>query len=67
MRVTTYKPGGRTQYALGFEKQARPGDLVMAFGDLRVVVSLEDAGKLRSTVIDYVDSPVGAGFKFVST
>jgi Fe-S cluster assembly iron-binding protein IscA len=54
------------RYCLVFERSLRPGDVVMDFDGLTVVVDTESANRLRGTVIDYVgdDSPSGPGFKF---
>jgi iron-sulfur cluster assembly protein len=52
------------RYCLDFERELRPGDVVMDFDGLTVVVGTESAHRLRGTVIDLVELPHGPGFKF---
>lgn len=52
------------QYSLDFEKEPRPVDLTLSFGELRVFIDPVSAGYLRGTVIDYVSGLQGTGFKF---
>lgn len=52
------------QYNLDFDKEARMGDVVLAFGDVKIFIDPVSAGYLKGTVIDYVSGLNGSGFKF---
>lgn len=52
------------EYALDFEEQERPNDVVYEQGDLKVFVDALSARYLEGTQIDYVMGMQGAGFKF---
>jgi Fe-S cluster assembly iron-binding protein IscA len=52
------------RYALDFENELKPGDVVMDFDGLTVVVSAESANRLHGTVIDLVETRDGPEFKF---
>jgi iron-sulfur cluster assembly accessory protein len=65
VRVTISPEGTLSpQYSLDFENKLRPGDVVMDFGGLTVVVGTESAHRLRGTVVNYVELPTGTGYKF---
>jgi iron-sulfur cluster assembly accessory protein len=51
-------------YALDFEKQERPGDIVATFDGVTIYVDATSAQYLNGTVIDYVSGLQEAGFKF---
>ena len=50
------------QYALAFDEQ-RPGDEVIEAAGLRILVDGPSLPYVRGSIIDYVDSMQGAGFK----
>jgi iron-sulfur cluster assembly accessory protein len=52
------------EYALDFESEARPNDVVYELDGLTVYVDGLSARYLRGTSIDYVLGMAGAGFKF---
>jgi iron-sulfur cluster assembly protein len=52
------------QYAMDFDDEMKPGDVVMDFDGLNVVMDAESARRLRGTVIDVVETPDGPGFEF---
>ena len=52
------------EYAIDFEEEARPNDLVYFQGDLKVMVDPISARYLKGTEIDYQLGMSGAGFKF---
>ncbi len=52
------------QYMLDFDKTPKDDDLVGEFFGVAVYVDPYSAGHLAGTVIDYVDSLNGSGFKF---
>lgn len=54
------------EYALDFENEARPNDLVYFQGDLKVIVDPISARYLTGTEIDYQLGMSGAGFKFTN-
>jgi iron-sulfur cluster assembly accessory protein len=54
------------QYNLDFEKEERPDDTVMSCGGVTVYIDSVSAGYLRGTVVDYVTSLQGQGFKFIN-
>lgn len=54
------------EYALDFEKEERPNDLVYFQGDLKVIVDPVSARFLKGTQIDYSLGMSGAGFKFTN-
>jgi len=54
------------QYDLNFDKEERVGDLLLSYGDVRVVIDPVSAGYLNGTVIDYVTGLNGTGFKFIN-
>ena len=52
------------RYAIDFEGELQPGDVVMDFEGLTVVASAEGARRLHGTVIDLVETRDGPEFKF---
>jgi len=54
------------QYGLDFESSTRPGDTILSFDGLKVYIDMASAQFLKGTVIDYVTSLQGAGFKFTN-
>lgn len=52
------------EYALDFENDERPTDMVYYQGDLKVMVDPISARYLAGTEIDYMLGHSGAGFKF---
>ncbi len=52
------------EYALDFDNEARPNDVVYEQDGLKVYVDGLSARYLRGTQIDYVMGMAGAGFKF---
>ena len=53
-------------YKLGFEKEPRPGDIVLETDGLAVYIDSASLPYLQGTLIDYVDSLYGGGFKFTN-
>ncbi|OGP22068.1 MAG: [Fe-S]-binding protein [Deltaproteobacteria bacterium GWA2_57_13] len=53
-------------YGLDFEKDERPGDLVLEMNGLKAYLDPSAAKYLKGTVIDYVSGLNGAGFKFTN-
>jgi iron-sulfur cluster assembly accessory protein len=51
-------------YGLDFEKQERPGDLVLAMDGVKVYLDQASAKHLAGTVIDYASGLHESGFKF---
>ena len=51
-------------YHMDFEKEAKAGDTVLEMDGLKVYVDASSRKYLEGTVIDYVSSVQGAGFKF---
>ena len=51
-------------FALDFEREEKPGDLVTVIDGLAIYVDAQSASLLRGTVIDYVTGLQDAGFKF---
>jgi len=51
-------------YGLDFEKQERPGDIVVACDGVNIYVDSGSAPYLNGTVIDYVSGLQESGFKF---
>jgi iron-sulfur cluster assembly accessory protein len=54
------------QYDLNFDKEERIGDVVLEYGDVKVIIDPISAGYLKGTVIDYTTGLNGTGFKFVN-
>lgn len=54
------------EYALDFEKEPRPTDMIYEQGDLQVIVDPISARYLKGTQIDYQLGMSGAGFKFTN-
>jgi len=52
------------EYALDFDQEPRPNDIVLEFEGLKVFVDSVSARYLDGTEIDYVLGMAGAGFKF---
>lgn len=52
------------EYALDFDLEERPNDIVYYQGDLKVIVDPISARYLKGTEIDYSLGMSGAGFKF---
>lgn len=53
-------------YGLDFEKEERPGDIVLEMDGLKVYVDQSSDQYLKQTVIDYVSALHGGGFKFAN-
>lgn len=53
------------EYALDFEKEARPNDIVYLQGDLKVIVDPISARYLKGTAIDYSHG-MTAKFEFIN-
>ena len=53
-------------YGLDFDKEEKPGDIVLEMDGFKVYVDQLSAPHLNQTVIDYVDSLHGGGFKFTN-
>jgi len=53
-------------YHMDFEKEAKAGDTVLEMDGLKVYVDASSRKYLQGTVIDYVSSVQGAGFKFLN-
>lgn len=51
-------------YGLDFDRQERPGDIVLTMDGLRVFVDAASAKHLAGTVIDYTSGLQETGFKF---
>lgn len=51
------------QYGMALEKNIRPEDLVSEFDDVKVVVDEISINYLQGATVDYVDGPMGTGFK----
>jgi iron-sulfur cluster assembly accessory protein len=52
------------EYALDFDLESRPGDILLEFNGLNVFVDPVSARYLAGTEIDYVFGPMGSGFRF---
>lgn len=52
------------EYALDFDLESRPDDILLEFDGLKVFVDPVSARYLAGTEIDYVFGPMGSGFKF---
>jgi Fe-S cluster assembly iron-binding protein IscA len=65
-RVTMYPPEAviSPRYALDFESELRPGDVVFTFGSIKVVADHDTVIRMRGTVVDYIAGPDGTGFQF---
>jgi iron-sulfur cluster assembly protein len=53
-------------YQLNFEKQPKPGDIILDCKSLTVYVDPESIPFLQGTVIDFVSGLYGGGFKFAN-
>lgn len=53
-------------YGLDFEKEAKPGDVVLETDGLKVYMNESSAKHLKGTTIDYEGGLQGAGFKFIN-
>jgi iron-sulfur cluster assembly accessory protein len=53
-------------YGLDFEKDLKPGDVVLEMDGLNVYIDLTSAKYLNGTVIDYTSGLYGGGFKFTN-
>lgn len=51
-------------YKMKFVSDARKGDILVAFGDARVIVDSKSALYLKGTHLDYSDALISGGFKF---
>ena len=51
-------------YNLDFDKEERMGDIVLEFGELKVLIDAASSSHLKGTTIDYVSGLNGSGFKF---
>ena len=53
-------------YGLDFEKETKPGDVVLEIDGLKVHMNESSAKHLKGTTIDYVSGLQGTGFKFIN-
>ena len=53
-------------YGLDFEKETKPGDVVLEIDGLKVYMNESSAKHLKGTTIDYVSGLQGTGFKFIN-
>lgn len=53
-------------YGLDFDKETKPGDVVLEMDGLKVYMNESSAKHLKGTTIDYVSGLQGAGFKFIN-
>lgn len=53
-------------YGLDFEKETKPGDVVLEIDGLKVYMNESSAKHLKGTTIDYVSGLQSAGFKFIN-
>ncbi len=53
-----------SSYGLEFEKERRPGDIILEMNGFKVYIDNSSAKHLQGTVIDYATGLQGAGFKF---
>ncbi|TAJ85689.1 iron-sulfur cluster assembly accessory protein [bacterium] len=53
-------------YGLDFEKETKPGDVVLETDGLKIYMNESSAKHLKGTTIDYVSGLQGAGFKFIN-
>jgi iron-sulfur cluster assembly protein len=51
-------------YKMKFVPEARKGDILVSFGDAKVVVDSKSALYLKGTQLDYSDALISGGFKF---
>jgi iron-sulfur cluster assembly protein/iron-sulfur cluster insertion protein len=49
-------------YEMYFDSETDSTDQMVDYGDVKVVVDTESAGRLQGTVLDYKDGLMGAGF-----
>ena len=67
LRVTVQGGGcSGFQYGMSFEEEGRGDDVILTFGDLRVLVDPMSNLYLAEVQIDYVDSLTDSGFKFIN-
>jgi iron-sulfur cluster assembly protein len=52
------------QYGMALEEIAKPSDVVVDFGEVKVFVDPLSAELLAGATVDYVESVDGTGFKF---
>ena len=53
-------------YGLDFEKETKPGDVVLEIDGLKVYMNESSAKHLKGTTIDYASGLQGTGFKFIN-
>jgi len=53
-------------YGLDFDKETKPGDVVLEIDGLKVYMNESSAKHLKGTTIDYVSGLQGTGFKFIN-
>ena len=53
-------------YHMDFEKETKAGDTVLEMDGLKIYLDAASKKYLQGTVIDYVSSVQGAGFKFLN-
>jgi iron-sulfur cluster assembly protein len=51
-------------FAMDFEREERPGDVITVIGGLTIYTDSQSARVLKGTVLDYVSGLQDAGFKF---
>lgn len=53
-------------YGLDFEKETKPGDVVLEMDGLKIYMNESSAKHLKGTTIDYESGLQAAGFKFIN-
>ena len=53
-------------YGLDFDKEEKPGDVVLEVDGLKVYMNESSAKHLKGTTIDYASGLQGTGFKFIN-
>lgn len=51
-------------YTLGFDSEIRPGDSILEYGDIKVVIDMKSNLYLNGTEVDFTDGLNGTGFTF---
>lgn len=54
------------QYSLKLEEKENPDDTVIAYGNVKVFVDPQSLTQIDGTIVDFVDSLEGSGFKFTN-
>lgn len=66
LRLRVYVSGGGCsglQYGMALDTEVDPDDTIYSYKEIPIVLSVMDEKYLLGSIVDYIDMPLGGGFK----